>query len=44
MIEYWPLDDFQKKIYKKDYILNGIRVLNKYLFPSFLYMGTYYAH
>ena len=34
MIEYWPLDDFQKKIYKKDYILNGIRVLNKYLFPS----------
>jgi hypothetical protein len=25
---------FTKKMYKKDYILNGIRVMKKYLFPS----------
>lgn len=34
MIEYWPLDGFSQKIYKEDYILNGIRVMKKYLFPS----------
>ena len=34
MIEFWPFGDFKKKIYKKDYILNGIRVMKKYLFPS----------
>jgi len=34
MIEYWPFDEFPKKIYKEDYILNGIRVMKKYLFPS----------
>ena len=26
--------EFSKKIYRKDYILNGIRVLKQYLFPS----------
>lgn len=34
MIEFWPLEEFSKKIYRKDYILNGIRVMKKYLFPS----------
>ena len=34
MIEFWPLEDFSKKIYREDYILNGIRVMKKYLFPS----------
>ena len=34
MIEYWPLNDFKTKIYKEDYIHNGIRVMKKYLFPS----------
>lgn len=34
MIEYWKADNFPRKIYNKDYILNGIRVMKKYLFPS----------
>ena len=34
MIEYWKADDFPRKMYNKDYILNGIRVMKKYLFPS----------
>ena len=34
MIQFYPFNDFPKKIYKKDYIKNGIRVLKKYLFPS----------
>ena len=28
------IDDFKNKIYKEDYIQNGIRVMKKYLFPS----------
>ena len=34
MIEYWPLDNFTNIIYTNEYILNGIRVMKKYLFPS----------
>ena len=34
IIEYWPLNEFPNKIYKEDYIRNGIRVMKKYLFPS----------
>ena len=34
MIEFWPFGDFKQKIYTKDYILNGVRVMKKYLFPS----------
>ena len=34
MIEIFPYNYFSKRIYKKNYILNGIRVINKYLFPS----------
>ena len=34
MIGFWNLDDFPKRIYKNDYILNGIKVMKKYLFPS----------
>ena len=30
----FKLNEFHKRIYKKDYILNGIRVMKKYLFPS----------
>lgn len=29
-----PIDIYPEKIYEKDYILNGIRVMKKYLFPS----------
>ena len=34
LIEFYKINDFHKKIYKKDYILNGIRVMKKYLIPS----------
>ena len=34
MIEFWPGGDFKHKIYTKDYLLNGLRVMKKYLFPS----------
>lgn len=34
MIEFYRFNGFPKKIYKKDYIKNGIRVMKKYLFPS----------
>ena len=34
IIEYWPFNEFPNKIYKEDYIRNGIRVMKKYLFPS----------
>ena len=34
MIEFWPFGNFKEKIYKKDYILNGIRCMKKYLLPS----------
>ena len=34
MIVHSRLKNFSKIIYKKDYILNGIRVLKKYLIPS----------
>ena len=34
MFEYNFLTNFKKIIYKRDYILNGIRVLKKYLIPS----------
>ena len=34
LIEFYRINDFHKKIYKKDYILNGIRVMKKYLIPS----------
>ena len=34
LMEFWKANDFPKKLYRKDYILNGIRVMKKYLFPS----------
>lgn len=34
LIEFWRKNDFPKKMYSKKYILNGIRVMKKYLFPS----------
>ena len=34
MIEFHHKNDFPNKLYNKDYIENGIRVLNKYLLPS----------
>lgn len=34
MIEFYEFHGFPKKLYRKDYILNGIRVLKKYLLPS----------
>lgn len=34
MIEFWPYGNFASKIYTKEYIINGIRVMKKYLFPS----------
>ena len=34
LIEFWKENDFPKKLYRKDYISNGIRVMKKYLFPS----------
>lgn len=34
ILEYWSPHNFPKRIYNKDYILNGIRVMKKYLFPS----------
>ena len=34
MIEYWPFRNFPNIIYTTDYILNGIRVMKKYLIPS----------
>lgn len=34
IIEFYKIKEFSKKIYKEDYIQNGIRVMKKYLFPS----------
>lgn len=34
MIEFWPFGNFTSKIYTKDYVMNGIRVMKKYLVPS----------
>ena len=34
MVEFWHFEGFTKKIYRKDYAINGIRVMKKYLFPS----------
>ena len=34
LIEFWPFRGFPILIYRKEYILNGIRVMKKYLFPS----------
>ena len=34
IVEFWKADNFTKRIYNEDYILNGIRVMKKYLFPS----------
>ena len=31
IICFWNYDDFPQKIYKKDYVFNGIRVMKKYL-------------
>ena len=36
IIEFWHSDNFDKRIYEKDYIINGIRVMKRYLFPSLL--------
>lgn len=33
-IEFYGLFGFPKKLFRKDYIPNGIRVMKKYLFPS----------
>ena len=34
MIEFVKINGFPKKIYTEEYILNGIRVMKRYLFPS----------
>lgn len=34
IIEFWRYDNFVQKIYTNDYIINGKRVMEKYLFPS----------
>ena len=34
LIEFYFSNEFPKKLYEKDYILNGIRVMKKYLLPS----------
>ncbi len=34
MIKFWPFEDFPTKIFRDDYILNGIRVIKNYLVPS----------
>lgn len=34
LIENYSQNNFRKKIYQKEYILNGIRVMKTYLFPS----------
>ena len=34
MIEFYHKNDFPKKLYKKEFIENAIRVMKKYLFPS----------
>lgn len=34
LIEFFFSNEFPKKLYEKDYILNGIRVMKKYLLPS----------
>ena len=37
MLESFKLNGFNKKIYTKEYLENGIRVMKKYLFPSLEY-------
>lgn len=39
MIEFYKSDGFPKKIYTKEYLKNGIRVMKKYLFPSLQYQS-----
>lgn len=39
MIEFYKKDGFPKKIYTNKYIINGIRVMKKYLFPSLQYQS-----
>ena len=34
IIPFWRIDNFTQKIYSPNYLLNGIRVMKKYLFPS----------
>ena len=34
MIEFWPFDDFKNRLYKNDYIINCIRIMKNYVFPS----------
>ena len=34
LMEFWNINYFGKIIYKKEYILNGIRVMKKYLLDS----------
>ena len=34
ILEFWSPYNFKKRIYHKDYIVNGIRVMKQYLFPS----------
>jgi len=34
MIEFYHRNEFPNKLYRKDFIKNGIRVMKKYLFPS----------
>ena len=34
LINFWKDDNFENIIYQNDYIINGIRVMKKYLFPS----------
>ena len=34
MIEFYHKNDFPKKLYNKDFMDNGIRVLKRYLLPS----------
>lgn len=39
MIDFYKLNGFDKKIFTKEYIENGIRVIKKYLFPSLQYQS-----
>ena len=39
IIEFWKINNYHKKIYTKDYIINGIRVMKKYLIPSLEYQS-----
>lgn len=39
LLEFYKKDGFPKKIYTKEYLKNGIRVMKKYLLPSLKYQS-----